>query len=414
MAPGDLVDDAALFDFIGEFAARPLADGAIRSSGRLTGQGRDLADLLVGDAHRFPRSGRIRQPIRDGQVRQRGGLEGEPALAPAADHRHTDRQLVGNLAVIGAIGRREHDTCPERQLLRGGMAAGERFQFLALHIRKINGGWFGTTHRGSSPRCEDNGDHAWRIILYRFLGQAVLRTPLAVISSAGENLADGIIHDLAQARRYGALIHSESGRLATMVEQALEFAGIQSGRKRYDFRHVEVRDLVESALAGYQPQLREADFVVEQELEPDLPPVLGDAAALRRAIQNLLSNAIKYSGERRWIELRAGSVVKDRGVEVQITLRDSGLGIAPRDVPHIFEPFYRGRDAVAAQIHGTGLGLSLVRHIIEAHHGRVSVESVSGQGTTFRLHLPAAVRPDEVRREPGETTYEQAYIAGRG
>jgi signal transduction histidine kinase len=215
-----------------------------------------------------------------------------------------------------------------------------------------------------------------------------LRTPLAVICSAGENLADGVIHDPRRAREYGAVINSEGRRLAEMVEQALEFAGAQSGRKIYALRPVQIGEVLERAIAGCRLQIRESGFTIDQELAPGLPPIQADPAELTRAVQNLIRNAIKYGGERRWIGLLAQVRSGDHGPEVCVTVRDRGLGIAPADLPHIFEPFYRSQDVVVAQIHGSGLGLSMVRQVVESHGGRISVESTIGQGSVFTIYLP--------------------------
>jgi len=238
-----------------------------------------------------------------------------------------------------------------------------------------------------------------------------LRTPLAVIRSAGANLADGVIGEREQVKRYGALVESEGRRLTEMVEQVLEFAGAQSGRKTYELRPVEVGGLVESALAACRSLVEQGGFQVETEIQPGLPLVMADAAAMRNAIQNLLSNAMKYSGESRRIGIQAHSRVGERGAEVNIKIEDHGLGIAPSDLSQIFEPFYRSREVVAAQIHGNGLGLSLVKHIIEAHGGRVSVESAVGRGSSFTLHLPAVAQAGGIRDESTEGNYEQANFA---
>ncbi|HEX8180826.1 MAG TPA: HAMP domain-containing sensor histidine kinase [Pyrinomonadaceae bacterium] len=215
-----------------------------------------------------------------------------------------------------------------------------------------------------------------------------LRTPLAVICSAGENLADGVIAEGTQVRRYGQLIRGEGRRLADMVEQVLELAGAQRGRRMLELRPVEVAGLLEQTLAAWQAA-QDAAPHVERHVAPQLPPVLADEPALRRALQNLLSNALKYGGGGSWIGVTAHATAGARGREVQIKVADHGLGIDAAELPHIFEPFYRGRDVRAAQIHGNGLGLSLVKDIVEAHGGRVTVESAPGRGSAFTLHLPA-------------------------
>lgn len=223
-----------------------------------------------------------------------------------------------------------------------------------------------------------------------------LRTPLAVICSAGENLADGLVHDPQKARRYGTVISSEGRRLAEMVEQVLAFAGAQSGRQRYETQPVEVAELIEGALHGLQHQIREGEYRLALQIAPNLPTIAVDKIALRRSIQNLISNAMKYGGPERWIGVEAMVAHGDRGYELRISIRDRGIGVDKADLVHIFEPFYRGRSAMAMQAHGSGLGLSLVKHALEAHGGRVSVESTLNQGTCFTLHLPVADMPDLV------------------
>ncbi len=217
-----------------------------------------------------------------------------------------------------------------------------------------------------------------------------LRTPLAVICSAGENLADGVVPDLERAQQYGQVIHNEGRRLAEMVDQALEFAGAQSGRKTVVPRPIAVRDLLDRAIAACRPQLRDSGFAIDERIDQDLPMVLVDAAEISRALQNLIRNAIKYGGDQHWIGIQVQAHSGARGGEVSIAVRDCGIGIPPADLPHIFEPFYRAHEVVAAQIYGSGLGLSVVRQIVEAHGGRITVESHPGKGSAFTLFLPCA------------------------
>jgi signal transduction histidine kinase len=129
---------------------------------------------------------------------------------------------------------------------------------------------------------------------------------------------------------------------------------------------------------------------VQRDIAPDLPAVLGDAPALRSAVQNLVANAVKYGGRDRWVGIRAHHVRERRRSEVWITVSDHGPGIPAAELPHVFEPFYRGADALERQIHGNGLGLSLVRRIVTAHGGRVNVATKPGAGTAFTIALPVA------------------------
>ena len=211
-----------------------------------------------------------------------------------------------------------------------------------------------------------------------------LRTPLAVIRSAADNLADGVVADEARIRQYGALVRREGVRLSDLVEQILEYAGLQSGQRRLAPQPVEVAGLLREVVAGAEPQVRDADVAIELSLGDDLPPVAGDEAALRRVFQNLIGNALKYGAGGGWIGIRAACA----GGHVEVRVSDRGMGIAPGDQAKIFDPFYRAPGVVAAQIQGAGLGLSLVKRIVEAHAGRILLESAPGEGSTFTVVLP--------------------------
>ena len=210
-----------------------------------------------------------------------------------------------------------------------------------------------------------------------------LRTPLAVICSAGENLADGVVADSAQVRTYGSLIETEGRRLGDMVERVMEFAGIGSGVPMRFRRDVDASKVIADAVRGVSAEARDRGVTIAVHANGALPPVVGDADALRSALQNIVGNAVKYSPSGGAVEVTATS---HDGI-VRICVADRGFGIDPADVPHIFKPFYRGRRAVDAQVRGSGVGLSVVRHIIASHHATIAVDSRVGEGTTVTIEL---------------------------
>ena len=216
-----------------------------------------------------------------------------------------------------------------------------------------------------------------------------LRTPLAVIRSAAENLADGVVSDPKQVKRYGDVIAGEGRRLTQMVEQIMEFAGFESGRATLDVRPADLGGILEDALRSADPLVREHHATIEQRAAADLPAVLVDPSAVSRSLQNLIVNALKYGGAPPVVVVEARRAEGSRR-EVAVTVSDNGGGIAARDLPHIFEPFYRGGDATARQIHGSGLGLSLVKRIMDELGGRITVRTDAGKGSAFTLHLPLA------------------------
>jgi signal transduction histidine kinase len=218
-----------------------------------------------------------------------------------------------------------------------------------------------------------------------------LRTPLTVIRTAAFNLRGKVASNPSQVERYGALIQQESERLGAIVEQVLRFASAQAGRVVQERQPVSVAGLIEETLQSNKGMLEDALCQVEARVEPGLPPIAGDSVALRHALQNLLANAAKYGGAgKQSVAISARSVAGAKGSQIEIRVTDHGVGIPPEEQKHVFDAFFRGRKAVQDQIHGTGLGLHLVKRIVEAHGGTVSLESELGAGSTFIVRIPAA------------------------
>jgi signal transduction histidine kinase len=218
-----------------------------------------------------------------------------------------------------------------------------------------------------------------------------LRTPLTVIRTAAYNLRGKLAANPAQVERYGALIQEESGRLKDLVEQILRFASVSAGRTIQQPEEVSIEAVIDDMVAANKAAIEGARFVLETKVEPELPPVLGDATALKHALQNLLSNAAKYGTQgNNWIGVFAAKANQQEKAAVEIRVADHGPGIPPDEQAHVFDPFFRGRRAIQDQIHGTGLGLNLVKRIVEAHGGTIRVKSEPAKGTEFIVRIPAA------------------------
>ena len=210
-----------------------------------------------------------------------------------------------------------------------------------------------------------------------------LKTPLTAIRMFAETLQSGRL-DAPMRADYLETIVNESERLTRLLNNVLDFSRIEQGVKAYQRQRASLADIVRLAARTMTYPLAQQGFVIEVDADETLPPVDVDADALEQAILNLLTNAVKYSGESRRIELQ---LARD-GADAVISVRDRGIGISPADQQHIFEKFYRAPGPAAERISGTGLGLTIVDHIVQAHGGRVTVESSPGHGSTFAVRLP--------------------------
>ena len=207
-----------------------------------------------------------------------------------------------------------------------------------------------------------------------------LNTPLAALQAAGQNLADGVVHDDAQIARYGSMVERESRRLADLVAQVLDYSGLQS-RRQLASEPVDVAAVIANAVDASRWLAEEKHVEVQTTVAADLPPVNGNADALTRAIQNLIANSIRHGVPP--VVVTAACV----GDKITITVENDGPPIAPADARHLFEPFYRGRNATAR---GTGLGLTIVHQIAKAHKGTITFDRRRPAGAAFTLTLPVA------------------------
>ncbi len=213
-----------------------------------------------------------------------------------------------------------------------------------------------------------------------------LRTPLALIRLYAETLELGRLTAKEKYQEYFRIIREESERLTALINNILDFSRIEAGRKEYEFQETDLGELVHSTLESYRFQIQQNGFAYEENISPDIPPVKVDREAIARSLLNLVNNALKYSKDRKFIGVslyRADNCVN-------LEVRDSGIGIPPNEQEKIFEKFYRCGDPLVHNVKGSGLGLSLVRHIARSHGGEVHVQSEPEKGSKFTIALPFA------------------------
>jgi len=213
-----------------------------------------------------------------------------------------------------------------------------------------------------------------------------LKTPLALIRLFAETLELGWVKNAEKTQEYYRIINQESRRLTRLINNILDFARIEEGRREYRFAATNVAEVIDEVLRSYEYQIISAGFDLRAEISPNLPLVMLDRDALAQAALNLLNNAIKYSTEVKRITVRV-SAREDR---VAIEVADCGIGIPRAEQQKIFEKFYRVGSGLTHNTKGSGLGLALVKHIVEAHRGRIAVESAPGKGSKFTILLPAS------------------------
>ena len=212
-----------------------------------------------------------------------------------------------------------------------------------------------------------------------------LRTPLSLIRLYAETLEMGRLNNPEKQQEYFQIIRKESERLSALINNILDFSRIEAGRKEYDFRETDIAELVRNTLESYRYQIEQNGFSFHENIDGNIPPVAVDREAIARSLLNLVNNALKYSQDDKYL---AVNLYRLNG-SVRLEVVDHGIGIPPAEQHKVFEKFYRVGDPLVHNTKGSGLGLSLVRHIVHAHGGDVLVESIPGQGSKFIISLPA-------------------------
>lgn len=215
------------------------------------------------------------------------------------------------------------------------------------------------------------------------------KSPLTSIRQLAEMLQSRRVPSEERRQKYYDVLLEQSERLTLLTDNILSLAKIEEGRAEFAFEITDISALLTDIMTTIQDRVRHEGIEIGLAIEGPLPPLPADRTALSQAVTNLVDNAVKYSGDARKISVRAAL----DGTDITVAVQDFGIGIKKVDIPRLFERFYRAGDALTRTVKGSGLGLTLVKEIVEAHRGRIEVESEPGKGSTFTIRLP--LRPQE-------------------
>src|SRR3989344_7956309 len=211
-----------------------------------------------------------------------------------------------------------------------------------------------------------------------------LRTPLASIKGYAETLLDGALEDKATLKNFLTIIDRHANRMTALIEDLLTLSMLESHQMPMNFESLDIKGLINSIIQGFEKQAKDKDMEIVMDIGKEIPKVMADKDRLEQVIVNLVDNAIKYTNK--------GTVTiyaRKNGNMFQIDVEDTGIGIPEKDIPRIFERFYRVDKGRSRELGGTGLGLAIVKHIIQGHNGKIWVKSQPGKGTTFSFTIPS-------------------------
>jgi len=210
------------------------------------------------------------------------------------------------------------------------------------------------------------------------------KTPLTSIKALMERLVDGKVRDSGKMEQYFSIIAQDTDKLTRLVNNLLDFSKIEEGKKEYDFSETDIVRITTEQVQGFKKEQVLTGPDIRLEIAGEIPMLRADADALSRALANLLSNAVKFTPPGKAIRV----ALRSDGENIILEVEDEGIGIHPDETGKVFEKFYQGKNALDQSVKGTGLGLTLVKHIVEAHGGRILVESRLGRGSKFSMVFP--------------------------
>ena len=211
-----------------------------------------------------------------------------------------------------------------------------------------------------------------------------LRTPISSIKGYAETLLEGALKDKENANDFLKIILSDSNRLAALIDDLLNLSKIESGKLAMETKPYKLLPIAEKVVSSLKGQIENKSITIKMNIPRDIPDILADETRIKQVFLNLIDNAIKYNRPNGEISIKA----HETNGFVKVDITDTGIGIPNKDLPRIFERFYRVDKARSRELGGTGLGLSIVKHIVQSHNGEVSVQSAEGQGSTFSFTIP--------------------------